>query len=136
METKEIILPDGWEIKEVKGGKIIIGEATKTGFPKTYDDCLWELGQNDVIPVRIPCGQEKAMIALGKLLICRNAWWQKLGWKPDLNEGRHSIIYENGEITALALINSNAILSFPTIQVRDEFLKTFSDLIEEAKVLL
>ena len=54
METKEIILPDGWEVKEVKGDKIIIGEATKTGFPKTYDDCLWALGQNDVIPVRIP----------------------------------------------------------------------------------
>ena len=120
----------------MKGDKSIIGEATKTGFPKTYDDCLWALGQNDVIPVRIPCGQEKAIVALGKLLICRNAWWNQLGWKPDLNEGRYAIIYENGEITARALINSNAILSFPTTQVRDEFLKTFRDLIEEAKVLL
>lgn len=136
METKEIILPDDWEVKEVKGNKIILGEADKKGLPKTYDDCFYILGGDVFYPLRMPCGQEHAMEALGKLLLFRNAWWQQLGWKPDLNEGRHTIIYENGEITARALIDSNAILSFPTIRVRDEFLETFRDLIEEAKELL
>lgn len=32
METKEIILPDGWEVKEVKGNKIIIGDAEMKGL--------------------------------------------------------------------------------------------------------
>ena len=139
METKELILPDGWEVKEVKGNKIILGEATKTGFPKTYNDCLWALGQNDVIPVRIPCGQEKAMVALGKLLICRNAWWNQLGWKPDwknCSTVKHCIQPFSEKIDKSTNRTGSVVLAFPTIEIRDQFLETFRDLIEEAKELL
>ena len=139
METKEIILPDVWEVKEVKGNKIILGEATKTGFPKTYNDCLWALGQNDVIPVRIPCGQEKEMVALGKLLICRNAWWQQLGWKPDwknCSTVKHCIQPFSEKIDKSTNRTGSVVLAFPTIEIRDQFLETFRDLIEEVKELL
>ena len=138
METKEIILPDGWEVKEVKGNKIILGEATKTGFPKTYNDCLWALGQNDVIPVRIPCGQEKEMTALGKLLICRNAWWQQLGWKPDWEnpDEKHCIVFKCDGVEKQVKTYEGCILAFPKYEVRDQFLESFRDLIEEAKELL
>lgn len=139
METKEIILPDGWEVKEVKGNKIILGEAKNKDFPTTWEGCLVKLNLTENIDSRftyVPVGMRNPILALCKLLICRNAWWVQLGWKPDLNEGRHTIICEKGEITARALIDSNAILSFPTIRVRDQFLESFRDLIEEAKELL
>ena len=138
METKEIILPDGWEVKEVKGNKIILGEATKTGFPKTYNDCLWALGQNDVIPVRIPCGQEKAMVALGKLLLCRDAWFKSLVWTPNWEkpDEKHCIVYAGNLIEKQVKIYESCILAFPTYELRNQFLETFRDLIEEAKELL
>ena len=34
MNNKELVLPEGWEVKEVKGNKIILGEKEKA-LPKT-----------------------------------------------------------------------------------------------------
>ena len=137
MNTKELILPDDWEVKEVVGNKVIIKEKDKE-LPKTWGECNKGTAMSYYPSINwyVPNEHEVAIKALCKLLICRNAWWQQLGWKPDLNEGRHTIICEKGEITARALIDSNAILSFPTIRVRDQFLESFRDLIEEAKELL
>lgn len=138
MKEKEIILPDDWEVKEVKGNKIIIQEAKKNGLPKTYEDCLWVLGQNDIIPVRIPCWAEKSMGALGKLLLCRDAWWKQLWWKPDWDkpDEKHCIVRKGEAADKQIKSFESCILAFPTYEVRDQFLDSFRDLIEEAKVLL
>lgn len=137
MGTREIIIPDGWEIKEVIGNKIILGD--KEGvLPKTWEECSNDIAVSYYPQIGwcVPCDENAAIRALCKLIICRNAWWKRLGWKPDLKKGVHAIICEKGKVTARALIDSNAILSFPTMQVRDEFLEAFRELIEEAKELL
>lgn len=135
MKEKEIILPDDWEVKEVKGNKIIIQEAKKNGLPKTYEDCLW---QNDIIPVRIPCWAEKSMGALGKLLLCRDAWLKSLVWTPNWEkpDEKHCIVYAGNLIEKQVKSYESCILAFPTYELRNQFLKTFRDLIEEAKELL
>lgn len=38
METKEIILPEGWEIDKVENNKIILKESKKE-LPKTWEEC-------------------------------------------------------------------------------------------------
>lgn len=39
METKEMIIPQGWEIDKVKGNKIILKESNKE-LPKTWEECI------------------------------------------------------------------------------------------------
>ena len=80
--------------------------------------------------------EAKAFCALGKLIQLRDAWWGE--WRPDWkdNEFKYSIgIYFNRiDITYHA--NLSYILAFPTAEMRDDFLSTFRDLIEQAKMFL
>ena len=154
MNTKELILPDDWEVKEVVGNKIIIKEK-EMELPKTWKDCFEELkdkesitDSSDIAMIRdsakawdknrdvLPAGMGKPMLALCQLLICRNAWWKQLGWKPDLAVRKYCITTKCDEVEKLEKIQENRILAFPTSEVRDQFLDSFRDLIEEAKELL
>lgn len=154
MNTKELILPDDWEVKEVVGNKIIIKEKEKE-LPKTWKDCFEELkdkesitDSSDIAMIRdsakawdknrdvLPAGMGKPMLALCQLLICRNAWWKQLGWKPDLAVKKYCITTKCDEVDKLERVQENRILAFPTPEVRDQFLDSFRDLIEEAKELL
>ena len=162
METKEIIIPDDWEVKEVVGNKIIIREKEKE-LPKTWEECVLEVnniemidGCSDIYEYDmaeqiekghevdssdygfVPSGLGKPMLALCQLLVCRNAWWKRLGWKPDWKdkEVKYCIGLIRCEIMTITNEGSNRILSFPTQKIRDQFLYSFRDLIEEAKELL
>ena len=156
METKEIILPDGWEVKKYSGNKIVIGEKEKE-LPKTWKDCFEELkdkesitDSSDIAMIRdsakawdknrdvLPAGMGKPMLALCQLLICRNAWWKVLGWKPDWEtfDTKYCIIYHHDGVCKRGYADVSRILAFPTCEMRDKFLETFRDLIEEAKELL
>ena len=159
METKEIILPDGWEVKEVQGNKIIIGEEDKKGLPKTWKECMYILDEGEYIleyggiePILIgkdeisegcinilPEGLGKPMLALCQLLVCRNAWWKQLGWKPDWEDhksDKYCIFYGRGKVDKDFERITSRVLAFPTPETRDQFLESFRDLIEEAKELL
>lgn len=164
METKEIILPDGWEVKEVVGNKIIIREKEKE-LPKTWAECLHIVDNVDIIREEdseidsfsvseeescgctygtdrnsnlLPSGLGKSMLALCQLLICRNAWWKQLGWKPDWDkpDEKHCIVRKGEAADKQIKSFESCILAFPTYEVRDQFLDSFRDLIEEAKELL
>lgn len=137
METKEIILPDGWEVKEVIGNKIIIREKEKE-LPKTWEKCLDIFDKYNAITVLSPGENDNAVRALGKLLICRNAWWDQLGWKPDweMPDEKHCIVGDGDSIKKQVKSFESCILAFPTYEIRDQFLDSFRDLIEEAKELL
>ena len=160
METKEIILPENWEVKEVKGNKIILKEAEKKGLPKTWVECARIVNDVELINIDsevegyaiddfyegtidterkiLPVGMGKPMLALCQLLICRNAWWNQLGWKPDweMPDEKHCIVCDGDSVKKQVKSFESCILAFPTYEIRDQFLYSFRDLIEEAKELL
>lgn len=153
METNEktMPMPDGWEFDHLdERGNIVLKEKKKE-LPKTWKECVKvldgveyitdcaEVYKYDYEKIDIntdknfmPCGLGKPMLALCQLLVCRNAWWKQLGWKPDWND-RKSLKYC---IHSDGFSMTPRILAFPTEDTAIKFRNTFKDLIEEAKELL
>ena len=80
--------------------------------------------------------EAKAFCVLGKLIQLRNAWWGD--WRPDWKnkELKYCICTYGNSIETGICTGSSRMLSFPTIEMQDDFLKTFRDLIEQAKMFL
>ena len=155
METKEIIIPQGWEIDEVRGNKIILMESKKE-LPKTWEECIAKIrdleciDRNSCIDTAtfsddvaskhkndIPIGLGKPMLALCQLLVCREVYRQ--GWKPnwkDDKEIKYCIERVENYITKETYELTATVLAFQSAEIRDEFLENFRDLIEEAKELI
>ena len=155
METKEMIIPQGWEIDKVDGNKIILKEDKKY-LPKTWEECIAKIkdleciDRNSCIDTAtfsddvasnhindIPIGLGKPMLALCQLLVCREVYRQ--GWKPnwkDDNEIKYCIERVENCITKETYTLMATVLSFQSAEIRDEFLENFRDLIEEAKELI
>lgn len=73
------------------------------------------------------------------LLTCRNAWWYTDNdWQPNWYDGeiKFMILTINDQICTNDNTTANRILAFRTEKIRDSFLDTFKDLIEECKELL
>lgn len=144
METNEktMPVPDGWEFDRIdECGNIVLKEKKKE-LPKTFDKC-WNIIEtenlsNFSIETTVPDGMVKPMRALCQLLVCRNAWWEQLGWKPDWEkpEEKHCIVFKCDGVEKQVKTYESCILAFPKYEVRDKFLETFRYLIEEAKKLL
>lgn len=146
METNEktITIPDGWEFDRIdERGNIVLKEKKKE-LPKTFDKC-WGIIEtenlsNFSIETTVPDGMVKPMRALCQLLVCRNAWWEQLGWKPDWDDKtaiKHCIHLGDNNHTGITQHSSfSRILAFPTEDTAIRFRNTFRDLIEEAKELL
>lgn len=141
MNNKELVLPEGWEVKEVKGNKIILGEKEKA-LPKTWHECFkpFEVEYLDSTSYRnaVPSNLKNPMYALCQLLICHNAWWERLGWRPDwdMPDEKHCIVCKGEAADKQIKSFESCILAFPTYEIRDQFLSSFRDLIEEAKELI
>lgn len=154
METKKIVLPDGWEIDKVNGNEIILKEGKKE-LPKTWEGCCKELKVGEFISTnseiyvtdsikyanavnknKFPKGLAKPMLALMQLLVCREVYRQ--GWKPDwsTNGTKYIIVRIGNCVHADRSTSFGSILSFQTAEIRDKFLDNFRDLIEEAKELI
>lgn len=162
---KTMPVPDGWEFDRIdENGNIVLKEKKKE-LPKTWLKCLYSIGDVEYIEEDseinkcnindqsydgrlfdncdhnlLPYGLGKPMLALCQLLVCRNAWWKQLGWKPDWSD-RKSLkhcIHSDGFITSVITRHSTfpRILAFPTEDTAMEFCNTFKDLIKEAKELL
>ena len=140
MEESEKSMPKKWEqclilLKDIEYvgsyGKVKETKISEN-FP-TFSDST----KNDW-RYAMPRGLGKPMLALCQLLVCRNAWWKRLGWKPDWDDGNNkfTIIYSCGTVCCDCNKRCSRILAFPTSEVRDLFLYTFRDLIEEAKNML
>lgn len=138
-ETKKLAIPEGYEFDRVKGGEVILKKKTPV-LPCTWGECSKGLGMSyyPAINWYIPNENEDALRALCKLLICRNAWWKQLGWKPDWIDSneKYCIRIVSGEIRTEICYGENHILAFPTEEVCAHFYVAFKDLIEEAKELL
>lgn len=148
-ERKKITIPDGWEFDRLENGEIIL-KTKNPSLPNTWEECLCVVDEvvsfvqdkktiTDADFPSLPKGMGKPMLALCQLLICRNAWWKVLDWKPDWEDGEAAKFVIEGygnRVICNAYGKMRRILVFPTEETRDKFLETFKDLIEEAKELL
>ena len=160
---KTMPVPDGWEFDRIdESGNIVLKEKKKE-LPNTWLKCLKCVNDLELIDTGnniekwnfttldgngyifgeaehhlLPRGLAGPMLALCQLLVCRNAWWQQLGWKPDWRspEEKYCIYHSSDGVDWKNYTYDCRILAFPTAEVRDQFLETFKDLIEEAKELL
>lgn len=80
--------------------------------------------------------EAKAFCALGKLIQLRDAWWGK--WKPDWsdNERKYYLYVFDSEICIGDSNYCQYTFAFPTKEMVTDFLETFRDLIEQAKMFL
>lgn len=105
---------------------------TEYTFPSTISECIDNLNDSDILVDNVD--------SLNLLLICRNEYWRIMNYKPKYNAGdteeKWCIYTFNGEIRLSCTAHRNAILSFPTEEVRDLFYKNFKTLIETCKQLL
>ena len=162
----EIEVPDGYkavyneETQEVEIKKVELPKYDIKFFPKTWEDfcstysvkneqecfidenseiCIFSLrhrnskvGRNLLPNVKIA----KAFLALMQLIQLRDCYRQ--GWTPDWKDEKNKFSIEiiDGEITTYWDNRRSRILSFQSIEVRDEFLNNFRVLIEQAKELI
>ena len=80
--------------------------------------------------------EAKAFYALGKLIQLRDAWVGD--WEPDWKKvyNKYTIINARDRIDLNTAIFDSGALAFPTKEMANDFLNTFRDLIEEAKMFL
>lgn len=80
--------------------------------------------------------EAKAFCAFGKLIQLRDAWCGD--WKPDWSndEVKYHVWIMVDEICIDKAIHIQHVLAFPTKEMAIDFLNTFRDLIEEAKMFL
>lgn len=162
---KTMPVPEGWEFDRIdESGNIVLKEKKKE-LPKTWLKCLYSIDDVEMIEEDsevhkcsisdlsndgrlfddadrnlLPLGLGKPMLALCQLLVCRNAWWKQLGWKPDWDDKtaiKHCIHLGDNNHTDITQHSSfSRILAFPTEDTAIRFRNTFRDLIEKAKELL
>ena len=135
-------------------------EKKEKKYPKTYEECCKILGvdpNNFLTITNLYYGEVETTdyerVLLGKfaslweLRICRDAYWKIAGeeiglgkpWEPDWKKGTQSkycICNNSDNIKKISLFFDNAILSFPTSEMRDAFYENFKEIIEYCKELL
>jgi hypothetical protein len=166
---QEILLPEGYQFVDDNGNiintkKIKLVKNAPT-YPKSYEECCdvlsmdyathynlryftYERGFYEYATTDKLCSLQDKLNILGKLIICRNAYWKIAGeqmglgkpWKPIWDDDDEDIfhiytingtVYSDGGYPA-----TNKILVFPTEEMRDAFYRNFKYLIELCKELL
>ena len=155
-------VPDGYEIdKENKNFECIKFKPIEKKLPKSWEeycemhevqpgescvnDCceVWE--SNDTNPRNTEFDKNllpnvvysKAFLALCQLIQLRN--YYNDGWIPDYNNlssCKYCIEVNLNKINCTVNVVNQRVLAFKTIELRNEFVKNFKDLIEIAKPLL
>lgn len=166
MESVKVTPPEGYEIDQEKSTTSEIFFRKKDDRPSQWIDLFgcegWRISPNiydDNIPSFAPTkydvsirkhhitkdtGKElwptkelaEAALALSELMQYRQRW---IGdWKPNWNEGsdKYTIARNKDMIHGDINMSEYKIMSFPTREMRVDFLNTFKDLLETAKPLL
>lgn len=78
----------------------------------------------------------EAFLALMQLIQLRDCYRQ--GWVPDWKDGteKYVIVQYDNVLSYEVCQRISRVLSFQSVEIRNEFLKNFRDLIEEAKELI
>jgi hypothetical protein len=138
----EVLVNDRFELKEDNGKFYIIKKQPQ--YPKTYEECAQILLER--ASIRNDIGHKgDLLIALQRLLVCRDAYWKIAGeqmglgkpWEQDYDDRCFIIANNDGNIHTYEYHGSNnVVLAFPTAEIRDAFYENFKDLIESCKELL
>lgn len=152
----EYKIPDGYEITEVSKDTVFI-KPIKPQYPKTYKECCdvllippyynlryhtYQRGYYEYATSNTLLSLEDKLNTLGKLIICRDAYWKIAGeemglgkpWEPDwdnLSTNHEFIKIDKGCFTY-----SSILLVFPTKEMCDAFFEDFKHLIEQCKKFL
>ena len=167
-DMNEWKLPDGFEFRDENGNVInakkIVLEKKKLKYPQSFEECCEVLSMPSYYKLRYSTYEhgyheyttskdlgvlQSELDTLGKLLICRDAYWLTAGremglegkWKPDWSSNwsgceKYAIVIEGNEILTDVAVRRSRILVFPTKEMRDEFLKVFRNYIEVCKDFL
>ena len=161
---KKILPPDGYlvgKITQTDNGMLVEYVEKKPVYPKTYKECCdvllippyynlryhtYERGYNEYATSNTLLSLEDKLNTLGKLLICRDAYWKIAGeelelskpWKPDWNghEFKYGLKFMGHRIEKTSEMTVSHVICFPTEEMRDVFYEHFKDLIEQCKELL
>ena len=140
-------LPDGYHFAD-ENGNVIDAKKIRlvknaSSYPKTSEECCNILKTTYVEWFGY---YGEVLVPFQILIICRDAYWKIAGeelgldkpWKPvwDESENLYTIHTFNGEIRLSETAHRNAILVFPTEEIRDTFYENFKELIETCKELL
>ena len=141
----EVELYLGDYVIEVRDGKTYAVKK-KPVYPKTIEECVKLLGVD--FRLDMDSYKRKLMANFYRLILCRDAYWKIAGeqmglgkpWEPEyvtlIDNNYHTIQTFNGEIDKSGTSHRNAILAFPTVEMRDVFYENFKVLIENCKELL
>lgn len=147
----ELYLGDDYEIVNEDDGKTyIVKKAPK--LPTTYFRCCKIMGidpSRTFIYEELPFYYEitqydnnlyELMNNLRSLIVCRDAYWKALNWKPDWDDAKQEkyiITTINNEIsTSCVVYTGNFILAFPDVKSKNLFYDSFNGLIDKCKELL
>lgn len=155
----QLMINDEYELKQEGDAYYIVRKETQ--YPKTYKECCdvlslplyynlryytYEHGYNEYATSNNLLSLQDKLNTLGKLIICRNAYWKIAGeqmgldksWEPDWtnHEFKHCIKVMGNTLECISEMNIQCILAFPTQKMRDAFFENFKELIEQCKELL
>lgn len=120
-------LPMSWEeLKEVKGC-FIYQNNVHSVIDKAIDR------NRNVFPTK---EEAKAILAMAQLCQLRDAWngeW-RANWEDDTP--KYCIVSYKNILEKEHIYNTSTSMAFQTIELRDKFMETFKDLLEEAKPFL
>lgn len=123
-------LPMSWEeLKKIEGWYVSTCSLTVYGSSEIFGE-----SDKNIFPSK---EEAQAMLAMAQLCQLRDAW--NNGWKPDWRNSsslKYCIEIYDEKITTITYTVFNTPMAFKTRELRDEFLKTFRDLLEIAKPFL
>ena len=140
-EKVELILGD-YEVKEENGKTYLVKKQPQ--YPKTYEECCKVLGYDDRWAkdengYSIYGYKSDILRILQQILICRDAYWKIAGdWKPEFRFGKNKycIMTKYNQVITALVEETNRILTFPTLEMREAFYENFKERIELCKELL
>lgn len=157
METKNIInIPEGFEVDKEQSTKrqIVLRKIDNRarsweeyckkmeGKSSYYYDGLFEkiksskFGSSPILPEFEDKKDVEALVAFGKLFHLRRDWVGE--WEPNWNDNtyKYQIITHRQQLCTISDMYSSHPMTFPTPEMRNEFLDCFKDYLEQAKPLL
>lgn len=135
-KTISIPIPRGYKFDFVGTREVYF---KRQELSDTVEGCSDLIGNKTSMNVMVPNSDDTAVKALCSLLICRRVWWERLNWLPNwsaTDQLKYYISRINDNVVTGESLDCEKILSFPDAEVRDDFLKSFHELIVEARYLL